>query len=121
MKRIGPGRPAGAERWDEPVKGDTLLDENTLLGQLEELARSLSIDLRYEPIKKEGSFYPGGLCRLKGEYVLIINSTASIRDRILALTRAVSRFDLSRVYLRPGLREHLGRFPKESGVSSEDH
>lgn len=86
------------------------MDENTLLSQLEELAHSLKIEVRYEPIKKEGSFYPGGLCQIKGEYVLILNSEATVRDKIQTLARAVNRFDLSRIYLRPGLREFLGNF-----------
>ncbi|UCF56135.1 MAG: hypothetical protein JSW15_08520 [Deltaproteobacteria bacterium] len=88
------------------------MDENTLLSQLEELAHSLGIEIRYEPIKKEGSFYPGGLCQIKGEYVLILNSAATVRDKIQTLARAVNRFDLSQVYLRPGLREFLDKFPE---------
>ena len=83
------------------------MDEDTLLGQLEELAHSLGIEIRDEPLKREGSFFPGGLCRVKGEYVLILNSTAAIEDKIQTLAKAVNRFDLSRVYLRPGLREFL--------------
>ena len=83
------------------------MDEDTLLGQLEELARSLEIEIRYEPLKREGSFFPGGLCRIKGDYVLILNSMATTEDKIQALAKAVNRFDLSRVYLRPGIREFL--------------
>jgi len=86
------------------------LDENTVLGQLEELAESLDIEVRYEPIRKEGAFYPGGLCRLKEKYVLILNSRAAIRDKIEALAKAVNRFDLSKIYLRPGVREFLEGF-----------
>jgi hypothetical protein len=90
-------------------KREAGLDDETLLGQLEELAQSLEIEIRYEPLKREGSFFPGGLCRIKGEYVLILNSTATIEDKIHTLAKAVNRFDLSRVYLRPGLREFLDK------------
>ena len=83
------------------------MHENTILGQLEELARSLAIQIRYEPIKKEGTFSPGGLCRLKGENLLIVNSKATTKDKIQALAKAVNRFDLGQVYVRPGLREFL--------------
>jgi hypothetical protein len=88
------------------------LDENTILGQLEELAHSLSIRVRYEPIKKEGTFYAGGLCQLKGEILLIVNNRASVRDKVRALATALKRFDLSQVYLRPGLREFLENLPE---------
>jgi hypothetical protein len=99
---------------------DTALDKDTILGQLEELARSLAIEIRYESLKREGAFYTGGLCRLKGAHVMIINSNATTQDKIEVLTRAVNRFDLSGVYLRPGLREYLDRFPKQEEPSSEE-
>ena len=85
------------------------MDENTLLGQLEELAHSLGIEIRDEPLKREGGFFPGGLCRIKGEYVLILNSLATTEDKIQTMAKALNRFDLSRVYLRPGLREFLDK------------
>ena len=86
---------------------NSFLDENTILGQLEELAQSLGIEVRSEPIKKEGTFYPGGLFRLKGKYCLILNTRASLRDKIRTMAKAVNRFDLGQVYVRPGLREFL--------------
>jgi hypothetical protein len=86
------------------------LDENTLLSQLEELAETLNINVRYESFKGEGAFSTGGLCKLKGEYLLIINSKASVRDKADAIAGALKSFDLSQVYLRPGLREFLDAF-----------
>jgi hypothetical protein len=83
------------------------LEEETLLVQLEELAQALDVDVRYEPMRREGPAYPGGLCKLKGKHVLIIDSKAATRDKIQALARAAARFDLSRVYLRPGVRDFL--------------
>jgi hypothetical protein len=97
-----------------------LLDENTLLGQLEELARSLAIEVRYEPMKREGAFGTGGLCKLRGQYLLIIHSKASIPDKIDALASALKRFDLSQVYLRPGLREFLDGFTEQEGLPVEE-
>jgi hypothetical protein len=55
----------------------------------------------------------GGLCRVRGENILIINSKATMRDKIQALVRAVKQFDISQIYMRPALREFLGRFPDE--------
>ncbi len=83
------------------------MDENALLRQLEELAESLKVQVRYESFKGEGSFSTGGLCKLKGEYLLIINSKASVREKAEAIAGALKGFDLSQVYLRPGLREFL--------------
>jgi hypothetical protein len=91
------------------------VNKGTLLGQLEELARSLGIEIRNEPLKKESSFSPGGLCRFKGDYLLIFNTKATNEDRIEALAQAVTRFDLDQVYLRPGLREFLDKYRGKQG------
>jgi hypothetical protein len=85
------------------------MDEKEILNQLEELAKNLGIIIRYEQLLKEGSFYSGGLCKVKGEDILIINSVAGIDDKIEILAKAVVSFDLSRVYMRPALREFLSK------------
>jgi len=87
----------------------TELAEETLLVQLEELAQALDVEVRYEPMRREGPTFPGGLCKLKGQYVLIIDSKATPEDKIQALAKAANRFDLSQVYLRPGVREFLDK------------
>jgi hypothetical protein len=95
------------------------LDERSLLGQLEDLARSLGIEVRYEMLKREGASTQGGLCRLKGQYLLLINSKAPNRDKIEALAASVTRFDLSQVFMKPGLRDFLARFRKDEALSLE--
>lgn len=95
------------------------MDEQKILEQLEEVARGLGMEVRYEAMKGESSFSPGGLCRLQGNYLLIINSRASLGERIRAMAQAVNRFDLSQVYLLPGLRELLERL-RETGEGASE-
>ena len=85
------------------------LEDNTLLSHLEELAQGLDVEVRYELMRREGPSFPGGLCRLKGKYVFIIDSKAATWDKIQALAKGLHRFDLTQVYLRPGVREFLDR------------
>jgi len=94
-------------------KKDSGMDDKTLITQLEELAENLAIEVRYEAIRKEGSFFTGGLCRLKGKDILIVNSDASMGDKIRSLAKALRRFDLSQIYMRPALREFLTKSPEE--------
>ena len=89
------------------------VNKANILGQLEELARALGIEIRNEPLRKESSFSPGGLCRFKGDYLMIFNTKATKEDRIEALAEAVTRFNLDQVYLRPGLREFLDKYSKK--------
>jgi hypothetical protein len=83
------------------------LNDDVLLNQLEELAERLGITVRYENMNVEDSPGSGGLCRLKGEYVLIVHSRATLREKIRVATRALRQFDLSGIYLKPVLRELL--------------
>jgi hypothetical protein len=86
------------------------LAEEGLLSQLEELTESLGIKIRYEKILKEGSFFSGGLCRIKGEDIIIINSKISTEDKIDILARALISFDLSQIFIKPALREFLTQY-----------
>ena len=83
------------------------MDESSLLGQFEELANTLNIEVRYEPLKREGRFYPGGLCLIKGDYVIIINTLANAKDKVETMAKALKRFDLSQMYIRPALRDYM--------------
>jgi len=96
------------------------LEDKALLAQLEELADSLSLKVRYEKIKKEASFYPGGLCRVKGEDLFIINKNASADDKIQALATGMILFDLSQVYIKPALREFLLRYSDDGQEPDTD-
>ncbi len=91
------------------------MDEDTIIEQLEELIKSFGIRIRREPIKQDEDLVKvvGGLCLLRGEYILIINSKATTMDRINTLATALKHFDLDQIYLRPVLRELLDRIPEQ--------
>jgi hypothetical protein len=82
------------------------MDQGAIIDQLEELAERFGIQIRYEPIslEEEGINLVGGLCKLRGEKLLIINSKAPLSDKIQALAQALSNFDLDQIYIRPAIR-----------------
>jgi N-dimethylarginine dimethylaminohydrolase len=82
------------------------MDDHTTLNQLEALAYKLGIPIRYDIVKDELTGL-GGLCRIEGEYILIIHSKATMKEKIQVLIEALRRFDLSDIHLRPALRELL--------------
>jgi len=83
------------------------LDDTTILGHLEALAYTLGVQVRYESLESETTFPAGGLCRIKDKQYIIVNEMASTREKVRTLTKALRRFDLSRVYLKPALRDFL--------------
>jgi hypothetical protein len=83
------------------------LNELSLLGQLEALAHTLRIQVRYECLEGETTFRSGGLCWIRKKPVIIVNTKATLGDKIKTLAEALRRFDLGNVYLKPALRDFL--------------
>jgi len=83
------------------------LDDTTILGHLEALAHTLEIQVRYEPLESETTFPTGGLCRIKNKKYIIVNESASTGEKVRTLTKALRRFDLSQIYLKPAVRDFL--------------
>ena len=86
------------------------MNEEVLLYQLEELAEKLEILVRDENINVEESSSTGGLCRVEGEYVLLLNSKATVKEKIQVIVKALRQFDLSDIYVKPAIRELLEVF-----------
>lgn len=89
------------------------MDEHVTIDQFEELAERFGIQIRYEPIKQDEDLVKivGGLCLLKGEYVLIIDSKAAVIDKIRTFAEALRHFDLDQIYIKPVIRELLDKAP----------
>jgi hypothetical protein len=83
------------------------VDDHIALDQLEALAYGLGVEVRYEKIPQDDVTITGGLYRLKGKNVIVIDSRTQARDRIRVLVQALKPFDLTDVYVRPALRELL--------------
>jgi len=96
------------------------VDDPLILEQLEGVAEGLGIEVRYETLRKETRYNPGGLCRIRGVPVIIVNRKSPIQDQVQVLAAAVKRFDLSGVYLRPGLRDFLDRIAPGGTVDVDE-
>jgi len=84
-----------------------MMNDEILLGQFEELADKLEILVRDENINIEESFSPGGFCRVEGKYVIILNSKATVKEKIQVMIKALQQFDLRDMYIKPVIRELL--------------
>lgn len=82
------------------------MDDKTVLAELEALAHQLRVEIRYEALSGE-TFFAGGMCRIRGRPVIIVNKGASLREKTTTLISALGRFDLNGMYLKPALRELL--------------
>jgi hypothetical protein len=90
-----------------------MMNDEVILSYLEELADKLAILVRDENINIEESSSTGGLCRVEGKYVIILNSKATVEEKIQVMITALQPFDLRDMYILPVIRELLEGY-KES-------
>lgn len=84
------------------------MEENRLLQELEEIAEKLSIAVRYDDLMGMDFKVKGGLCKLRGRNVIIMDRRMPHGERIDLLVRALRQFDLSSVSMRPYIRLIIG-------------
>jgi len=77
------------------------------LRELERVAEQLEVRVSYEPMTGLVSG-AGGLCRVKGEYRVIIDRRLRPPERVRLLVDALSRFDTSKVEMDAGVRALFG-------------
>ena len=79
-----------------------------VLEELEGAAEKISVRVRYETIA--AAVGTGGLCKIRGEYRVIIDKRASTMERVATLARSLSRLDTSGVFLSPLARQTIDRY-----------
>jgi len=84
-----------------------MMQEETLLQHLEELAGKLEICVRDENISLDETSVTGGLCRLEGQYIVILNSKSNVEDKIQVMIKALKLFNLDDIYIKPAVRQLL--------------
>ena len=85
------------------------MDDYVVIEQLEGLVKGFGIQFRCEPIsfEEETINVVGGLCKLRGKPLLIINSKAMEKDKIKIFVQALRCFDLDQIYITPAIRALL--------------
>ena len=83
------------------------MKDELLLSQLEDLAHQLGIAIRHFKFIRDESSGRGGLCRLRGEYVLFIDSLATTKEKIWVTLEALKRFNLGDIETDPLIRDLL--------------
>ncbi len=80
-----------------------------MLELLEAAAQQLAIKVSYEPLQTGGiqSTLRGGLCRVKGEYRVIIDKRATNEERMTTLATALAGFDTTELELPQKVRDFL--------------
>ena len=78
-----------------------------MLELLENAAEQLGIKVSYEPLQTSGlqTGLRGGLCKVKGEWRVIIDKRATDEERVATLAGAISRFETTELELVQKVRD----------------
>jgi hypothetical protein len=81
------------------------MKSEAMLGLLEAAADRLAVKVSYEPLA--ASVGMGGLCRVKGQYRVIIDKRATSSERVAMLATALSAFDTDVLELPDSVKDVL--------------
>jgi len=74
---------------------------------LETAATQLGVKVRYEAMAASGPTGGGGLCKVKGDWCVIIDKKTAPSERASILTDALATMDTTAIELPPKVRELL--------------
>jgi hypothetical protein len=76
---------------------------------LETAAQQLGVKVRYENLVASGPTGGGGLCKIKGEWCVIIDKKTAPSERASILADALATMDTDGISLPPKVRELLAQ------------
>jgi hypothetical protein len=85
------------------------MQPSELVSALEAIAAKLGVPIRYDVfdpgLAKRRSV--GGLCRLRGQPIIVLDASLDAREHVATLAHALAAFDLGAMYLPPPVRRTI--------------
>lgn len=81
------------------------MKESAILQHLEEIAEKLNVKVHYVNLRRDYYNLKSGLCRVRGEYRVIIDKHIHLSEKIDVLIEALQEFDLDSLYIQPYVRK----------------
>ena len=88
------------------MASQTGMQSTKILMELEALAEKLGIEVIHEKLSQSR----GGLCRLRGQYLVFIERNLDENEQVQVLVTALSRFPLDDIQVLPGIRHLLAEY-----------
>ena len=76
---------------------------------LETAAQQLGVKVRYETLVASGPTGGGGLCKIKGDWCVIIDKMTAPSERASILCDALATMDTDSIFLPPKVREMVAQ------------
>lgn len=78
------------------------MNYSQIIEELEQIARQLNLQIRYE----KGDF-EGGYCVLKEQKILVVNKKIAEPRKAIAMALALSEYGVDTIYLKPNIRAFI--------------
>jgi len=80
---------------------------DSLLQSLIELAEKLSVRVIFKNLKDDEFVIKSGMCSIKGDTLIIIDSRVSLEEKIKTLCQELKKFNLDNIFISPAIRDIL--------------
>lgn len=81
------------------------MKESAILQNLEEIAEQLNIKVCSVNLKQYSHCIKSGLCRVRGEYRVIVDKHLNLSEKIDVLIEALQEFDATALSIHPKIRK----------------
>ena len=85
------------------------MKESVLLSELEKIAEDLHVKICDVSLEKHSYKTKSGLCRVRGEYRIIMDRRLNLSERVDVLINALQDFDIDTSTLNPKIRRFIER------------
>ncbi len=84
-----------------------MISNDSLLQSLVELAERLSVRVIFKNLKDDEFVIKSGMCSVKGDTLIIIDSRVSLEEKIKTLCQELKKFNLDNIFISPAMRDTL--------------
>jgi len=84
-----------------------------LYQELKDLAEKLKITVSEQNLRISGINVSSGLCKVKGEYLFILDKHKSVHKKIRILASQLSKLPHEDIYIVPAVRELLEKYAED--------
>tara|TARA_B100000315_G_scaffold59856_1_gene54288 strand:+ start:9499 stop:9774 length:276 start_codon:yes stop_codon:yes gene_type:complete len=84
-----------------------VISNDSLLQSLVELAERLSVRVIFKNLKDDEFVIKSGMCSVKGDTLIIIDSRVSLEEKIKTLCQELKKFNLDNIFISPAMRDTL--------------
>ncbi|NVM21213.1 MAG: hypothetical protein HWN68_05485 [Desulfobacterales bacterium] len=91
------------------------MEPEQIYQHLENLAEQLGISIRHEDLTESEFKATSGLCKVKGRYFYIMDTSKRVSERIGLLSQCLSGMDLDGIYVLPAIRKLLASVRSGAG------